>query len=548
MPSIAGFLVEHAGDAGTALLFEDEAWGWPAFAAGCAARAAYLTEHLPVGEPPHIGVLLDNTPEFALWLGAAALARASIVGVNPTRRGDELARDVLHTRCGLLVTEERHAPSLDGLDLGLAPGGLVRIDSPEWRGLLAPYDGAAMPSGDVDPATQLLLLFTSGTSGRPKAVVCSQGRLAGIGAAVAGMFALTPADVCYIAMPMFHSMALMSGFAPALAVGATLALRRRFSASGFLPDVRRFGATYANYVGKPLSHVLATPGRDDDADNPLRVVFGNEGVEADLVRFGERFGCRVVDGYGSTEGGANVSRATGQPPGSFGVLTDALGVRDPETGAPCPVARFGADGTLANAAEAVGELVSSAGPSTFEGYWDDPGATSARLRDGLYWTGDLVYSDDAGFLYFAGRSDDWLRVDGENLAAAPVERVLARHPEVVVAAVYAVPDVVTGDQLVAALQLAPGVAFDPAGFTDFLVAQADLGTTWVPRFVRVGEVPLTASGKVLKRSLRAARWGGGAQLWWREGRGPAAPYRLMSAAERERLEAEVAARAPSRVS
>ena len=90
------------------------------------------------------------------------------------------------------------------------------------------------------------------------------------------MFQLTPADVCYSAMPMFHSNALMANWAGALAAGSATALRRKFSASGFLPDIRTYSVTYANYVGKPLSYVLATPPQPDDADNTLLRVFGNE--------------------------------------------------------------------------------------------------------------------------------------------------------------------------------------------------------------------------------------------------------------------------------
>src|SRR6185503_3015487 len=117
-----------------------------------------------------------------------------------------------------------------------------------------------------------------------------QGRLAGIGVRAGARFGLGAGEVAYCAMPLFHSNALMACWAPALATGATLALRRRFSASDFLDDVRRFGATYANYVGKPLAYILATPARPDDADNPLRLVFGNEAAHADIDRFARRFG------------------------------------------------------------------------------------------------------------------------------------------------------------------------------------------------------------------------------------------------------------------
>jgi fatty-acyl-CoA synthase len=221
-------------------------------------------------------------------------------------------------------------------------------------------------------------------------------------------------------MPLFHSNALMAGWSPALAAGATVALPTggRFSASGFLPDIRRHGVTYFNYVGKPLSYILATPEQPDDADNSLRRVFGNEAAEADVARFAERFGCTVVDSYGSTEGGATVQRTPDTPRGALGRAPEGTVVIDPATGAECPVARFDPEGRLINAEEATGELVSKTGGAGFEGYWDNEDAEEARLRNGWYWTGDLAYRDEQGFFYFAGRSNDWLRVDGENFAGS----------------------------------------------------------------------------------------------------------------------------------
>ena len=168
-----------------------------------------------------------------------------------------------------------------------------------------------------------------------------------------------------------------------------------------------------------------------------------------------------------------------------------------------PRARFGESGLILNAEEAIGEIVSTSGAAGFEGYWRNEEAERARIRGGWYWTGDLGYRDEAGFVYFAGRTDDWLRVDGENFAAAPVTRILERHPDVVIAAVYAVPDPVTGDQVMAVLQLRNETSFDPEGFAAFIREQPDLGTKWSPHYVRIcRELPTTATSKILTRLLR----------------------------------------------
>ncbi|MER6598676.1 AMP-binding protein [Streptomyces parvus] len=494
---------------------------------GAAARAALLADLLPRGGEPHLGVLLDNTPEFPLWLSAAALAGAAVAGINPTRRGPELARDILHTEAAVLITERAHLPLLADLEL---PGVRVLVtDTEAYAALLAPYAGAR--PGDarlapVGPDSRMLLYFTSGSTGAPKAAICTQGRLAGAGASLAGHFGVRPADTHYICMPMFHGNAVLADWAPALAAGAAIALRPRFSASAFLDDVRGYGATYFTYVGRAVQYLLATPERPDDRDHPLRLGFGTEAGAVDAARFRERFGVRLVEGYGSSEGGAAIQHAQGTPPGAIGRAApgDDLAVVDPESGEERPPARFGPGGRLLNGDEAIGELVNR-GPTPFEGYWRNPAADAERVRHGWYWTGDLFYRDADGFLYFAGRTDDRLRVDSENLAAATIENILARWEEAAAAAVYAVPDPVTGDQVMAALALRAGEPFDPAAFAAFLSAQPDLGTKMAPRFVRIlDRMPVTATNKIHRVALRREGFRCPDPVWWdRDGDGTYVP-------------------------
>jgi fatty-acyl-CoA synthase len=227
-----------------------------------------------------------------------------------------------------------------------------------------------------------------------------------------------------------------------------------------------------------------------------------------------------MDGFGSTEGGVGILRTADSPPGALGLPPDEnTVVMDPETGQECARARFDADGRLLNADEAIGELVNKAGLAAFEGYYRNDEANAERARDGWYWSGDLGYRDERGFFYFAGRGYDWLRVDGENFSAAPIERIILRHPGVLLAAAYAVPDPNTGDQLMVAVQMREGAAFDPGAFRTFLDAQTDLGTKWVPRFVRVsGELPASHTNKIKKAQLRQEAWLVDDAIWWRPGR------------------------------
>ncbi|MFE1950158.1 AMP-binding protein [Streptomyces sp. NPDC059524] len=504
-------------------------------AAGAAPRAALLADLLPRGAEPHVGVLLDNTPEFPQWLGAAALAGAAVAGINPTRRGAELARDITHTDCRVLVTDRSRLPLLDGLKL---PGVRVLVtDTGAYEEMLAPYRGAEpVAARRVGPNARMLLYFTSGSTGAPKAAICSQGRLAAAGRSLVGHFGVRRDDVHYICMPLFHGNAVIADWAPAMAAGAGVALTRRFSASGFLDDVRRFGATYFTYVGRAVQYLLATEERPDDRDNPLRVGFGTEAGAVDAARFEERFGVRLVEGYGSSEGGASVSRTPDTPPGAIGKASpgDDLVVLDPETRAECPPAVFDAGGRLVNGTQAIGELVNR-GRSPFEGYWRNDRANAERVREnGWYWTGDLFYRDADGFLYFAGRDDDKIRVDSENLAPAMIENILARWSDAAAVAVYGVPDPVTGDQVMATVALRDGAAFDPLAFGEFLLAQGDLGTKMAPRFVRVVErMPVTATNKVRRGELRREGFWSGGELWWRP---PGeATYRPLTEKDRDEL-------------
>jgi fatty-acyl-CoA synthase len=185
----------------------------------------------------------------------------------------------------------------------------------------------------------------------------------------------------------------------------------------------------------------------------------------------------------------------------LGPLPEGIQIVDPDTGEPCPVG-------------VVGELVNTAGPGRFEGYYNDEAAEAERMAGGVYHSGDLAYRDAAGYAYFAGRLGDWMRVDGENLGAAPIERVLLRYPDAAEVAVYAVPDPVVGDQVMAALVMAPGAEFDAATFRAFLAEQPDLGPKQWPSYVRISAaLPRTVTFKVLKRQLSAQGVDCGDPVW-----------------------------------
>jgi len=501
----------------TYLLFEDERFTFAeTFEAACAYAELFLRSR-GQGRPFHVGILMENRPEFVFAELGAGLAGAAVVGLNPTRRGEHLARDIAFSDCQLVVTEPKlesvlaealdsggaERPALEAVwtatarSAGLTPSG--RFASLE-DALPTRSADSGRPVRDED---LFLILFTSGTTQAPKGVMRSHGPLTmmGFGAGV-NWASVAPNDAVYTCMPLFHANAQILGLSLSLANGIGWALARSFHKTRFLADVRRHRATLFHYVGSPLAYILDTPERPDDADNPLRLAFGNEAPRHAIERFARRFGCAVSDSYGASEVGVVFTRQDGDPPASLGRAMPGVEILD-ETGAPCAVADLDADGRLVNAEVAVGEIVNTASSGMFEGYYKNPEATAERTRGGRYYSGDLGYRDRDGFVFFAGRSAEWLRVDGENFLARPIEEILSRHSQVALAAVYGVPDADAGDRVMAAIVPKGGRSFDVRAFERFLESERGLSPKWIPSFVRVArDLRRTETNKILKRDLQ----------------------------------------------
>jgi fatty-acyl-CoA synthase len=514
--TVQQLLRHRAGDDGVGLKHADAHWSWREHLATASANAAALLAASDRDRPIHVGVLLGNTPEMLVQMAAAGLGGYVLAGINTTRRGRGLLADVRRADCQILVTDAYHRHLLDGLDLTDIT--VFDTSTPDWQRRV----DAAPPlvaHRDVSATDPFMMIFTSGTSGEPKAVQVSQLMVTMSGNVLTERFGITASETCYLSMPLFHSNAVVGGWSVAINSGAAMA-PAKFSASRFLDDLRHYDATYMNYVGKPLSYVLATPVRPDDGDNPLRVAFGNEASDRDIEDFSARFNVEVYDGFGSTENAIIITREPGTPRGSIGKGFSGVAIFNSDTVTECPPATFDRDGALTNAADAIGQLVNTSGLGFFGGYYNDEAATAERTRHGVYWSGDLAYRDPEGWIYLAGRTADWMRVDGENIAGAPLERILLRCKVISRVAVYAVKDDNVGDQIMAAIVLTDDATLTPARLESFLADQPDLSAKSWPRYVRISpDLPTTATHKVLKRDLitQGATPGDGT-LWVREPR------------------------------
>jgi fatty-acyl-CoA synthase len=521
---VAELVADRADDDNLGVLAADREWTWRQVVAEAACRAAWLTASLDPRLPANVGLLLDNTPDAVFTLFGAALAGAAVVGLNSTRRGAELQRDVDHTDCQFVLSDIAHAELLPAT---------VKVEDEPW----SPYAGAPIPHPLPDPASLYLLIFTSGSTSAPKAVRRSSGRIA-----ASARLGFSAHDTLYVSMPLIHGNALFGVLFPGLAGGARIVLRERFSASAWLDDVRKYGVTFTSTVGRALAYVLATPPTPQDKDHRLKVVLAPESSPPDAAAFTERFGVTVITGYGSSEGG--ITLLPSRRVGALGRAPEGadVAVVDPDTGEEKAVAEFDEHGRLVNAEAAVGELVRRDSLGQFEGYWRNDEADRDRVHSvagqpGWFWSGDLAYRDADGVFYFAGRAGDWLRVDSENFAAAPIERIIGRHPAITGVAVVGVADPHSGDQVLAVVETAD---FDPEGFARWLAEQPDLGTKWTPKFVRVTRaLPSVALDKVDRKRLRSEGWETTDQVWWKPARDRG--YRLLTGADRDALRAEFVA-------
>jgi fatty-acyl-CoA synthase len=548
------------------LLQGDRSWSYRRYRDESVRHARFLVGRLGAcdeGRPGHVAMLLENHFELLALYGGCAFSGSTLFGVNTGLRGEILAGVLNQSQARVLIVDERFLPEvekvaakLDHLD----PENLLVYrgadsDVPADRDWLARIDdevggdGVSLdaPSVDVKPDTNLMVIYTSGTTGLPKGINNNHFKLLATGVGISRAAEMGFDDVGYTCMPLFHSNSMFVGVSPNFWVGGSVAIRERFSASGFLPDILKHGVTGWNYVGEPVHYVLnaieAEFGGDEDrirseiTENPqnrMRFAVGNGASPPDIDRFMRWFGLEeMYELYGSTEAAISTFRKKGDPRGSVGEITDeAVKILD-EDGNECPPAELAADGKIANYARAVGEICRSADDtSLFQGYFDNADATQSKYRDGIYHSGDLghvLLQDGRRYLFFDGRTDDWIRKDGENFSAAQVARIVQNHTDVDLAAAYGVPCTVSDELVMVALKLAPGASFDPQAFfewCDTQCAEGGMDRKWFPDFVRVvDDFTFTQTQKILVRELKSDHFHRdrlpGAPLFWRE-RGDAA--------------------------
>jgi len=538
------------------LIDEGKQWTYSEYRDHSVRTAKVLQQHtreIKPGTRGHIAVMMDNRCEYLSLIGASAYAGFTFFALNPLLAGDDLASTIDKSYASLLIVGEEYAETVlaiadqlehiqasqiivvgeEGPETSLKQlEKLIDVESAEL--------GDSFPS-DVKPTDPLMIVYTSGTTGVPKGVMVSHTRLCESAQNTRSAIPMGEEDVSYLCMPLCHSNGLFGNFVPILSAGGCAVLRRKFSVSRFIDDILKHGVTFWSYVGEPVHYVVNHTERFFNGDeekikkeltnhpgNRFRFALGNGASAVDQEKFVRWYGMEhIYEAYGQSEAVVFMFGHPGVPRGSVGEVMEAEAQIHDADGRECPLAEFDDDGNVTNYTEAVGQLVRINSEEKFLGYYDDPIATAKKCINGIFYSGDLGYMSEADgvrYFFFAGRTDDWIRKDGENFSAEPIGEELTNHPNVLRAVAYGIPNIVSSDLVMAALVLNDGDNFDPVDFYQWCIASKNaghLGEKWVPDYVRViSSFDHTASNKIQIAAVRKYQIDPnvipGSKVYWRQ--------------------------------
>jgi fatty-acyl-CoA synthase/citronellyl-CoA synthetase len=514
-----------------AILFEDQQISWSALNVRV-NRLAHFYRARGVGYGDAVAINIQNRPEVLINV-LACMKLGVIAGmVNTSQVNEALAHSLKLIQPKLLLIGSESLANMDSVSDVIEAnyqGKMIYVADGDHAGPPSGYEDLApllvdMPSENPVPDQEITLetatyyIFTSGTTGLPKASITTQMKLyrASLQFGI-NVMTLSDEDTYYCSLPFYHSNALLIGLGSCLISGATLAVRRKFSATAFFDDCRKFNATAFLYIGELLRYLLALPENENDRNHNVEKILGN-GLRPDIwMQFKERFGInRVHEFYGASEGNTgfvnifNFDKTVGWAPKSGSAWT----VVDFDVDADAPTRDNAGFMQRMNVGE-TGLLISKIDEQQpFDGYTDKQETEKKILRDvfekGDEWfnTGDLVVLQKHGHIQFGDRIGDTFRWQGENVATTEVESAVMRWPQIQDAVVYGVEvpgrDGRCGMMFV---NMKPGETLDKDGLAAQL--RENLPPYAVPRFLRIGsKVDVTGTFKFQKSVLKRESYDG----------------------------------------
>ena len=465
--------------------------------------AALISRGVAPGD--RFAIMMRNHPEFVEAMVAASIAGAIFVPIDPRARGEKLAFMLRNAGCAGIVCSDECFGAVEAALAGVpglawafvvASGG----EAPDFSRVIGAEPLAAVlaqPAPTVDvraegPMAPLQIMYTSGTTGDPKGIVGHNFRFCAA-QMLAGMFGYAPDERPYTGLSFTHGNAQAVTLAPVLYHGHRGVFSRRFSKRRLWDVCRRHGVTSFSLVGGMVTAIYSEPPREDDADNPVRMVVSGGMPAALWEAFEKRFGVAICEFYGAMDGGGMAWKPAGVGPvGSFGKPMPGIEMKVlDEAGAEC-------------APGVIGEIcVRPVGGEASVEYFGNPEASKKKIRRGWNRSGDYGWSDCDGWLFFGYRAGGGIRRNGDFILPGYVEKVIAEVPGVSDVFVYGVPAAsgAPGEKDVVA-----AVVFD-AGRADgvgavFRSCRAGLEPNFVPTWVQVvDEIPKTASEKPQERIL-----------------------------------------------
>jgi acyl-CoA synthetase (AMP-forming)/AMP-acid ligase II len=444
-----------------------------------------------------VALLLENRPSFFItWLALNKIG-ASVVPINPDLRTTELEYLIGHSEPALIVAiAERH----DELKTAAAAAGIALAVVTPSDNLPSPRTNAIVARPQSGEAREAAILYTSGTTGKPKGCILANTYflLAGRWYADVGGIAKLQNDGerMITPLPIFHMNAMAYSFMAMVTVGGCLTALDRFHPRSWWADVKASKATCLHYLGVMPTMLMGFDASPADRDHSVRFGFG-AGVDPKLqVAFEERFGFPLVEAWAMTETGAGAVIAAS----TQDRLIAQASIGKPEAAVECKLVDD--EGNPASQGEL---LVRRAGENPrygfFSEYYKDAEATNEAWADNWFHTGDIVRKDGNGNYYFVDRKKNVIRRSGENISAVEVESILMRHPDVKAAAVAAVPDPIRGDEVFACLKVAEPSDAKAKEITLWCLEQ--MAYYKAPGFIAfVDQLPLTATQKIQRASLK----------------------------------------------
>ncbi|HEX4109633.1 MAG TPA: long-chain fatty acid--CoA ligase [Solirubrobacteraceae bacterium] len=476
--------------------WRDQALTYGEFDARTDAIAAGLAD-LGVKPGDMVSVMLPNCLDFLeAWWGIAK-ANGVFGPVNPAFTPPEAAYVIGHSEAVAVITGGDIARLIDGIRPEL--DGVRHVisideDSPgdvRFSALRASGGTAPAPAREPDDLAQVL--YTSGTTGKPKGAMVTHRMVVANSGMAAELLPLAPGDRLGMILPLFHANAQIATCTVPMIVGCEIVMWERFSASTFWQTVRDLQPVSISAVPTILAALMNAPGSEEAAHSSLRyIICGAAPLSRELMDgFEEKFDIRILEGYGLTES----TCVSSLNPYYLERKAGSIGL--PVRGQDMRIRRE--DGTDAGPNER-GEIVLR-GPNIMPGYLKNPQATADSIRDGWLYTGDIGEMDDDGYFFIVDRTKDMIIRGGENIYPREIEEVIYEHPGVLECAVIGIPHEVRGEEVLAVVAPKPGVTLDGEEVKEF--AAARLARFKVPAQVEVAEeLPKTATGKISKGPLR----------------------------------------------